>query len=239
MDDLITKGFAGKVKPSQSDNEGHVGYIPHHGVYHPQKPEKIRVVFDCSSRYKGESLNYYLLQGSDLTNFVGAEGEFSKAMSELDFDRIRQYLLEQNCDFVQFKMNVPSASHMGDVWEKQIRSVRNILSTLLCQLGTQLADESLRTLMSEATSIVNSRPLTLENLNDLLSVEPLTPHHLLTMKSAVFLPPPGNFMKNDVHSRKRWRRVQFLVNEFWSRWRIFSLDKNGSLRSEIYLLVTL
>ncbi|VDI06964.1 Hypothetical predicted protein [Mytilus galloprovincialis] len=153
------------------------------------------------------------------TNFVGAEGEFTKAMSELDFDRIRQYLLEQNCDFVQFKMNVPSASHMGGVWERQIRSVRNILSTLLCQLGTQLDDESLRTLMSEATAIVNSRPLTLENLNDPLSVEPLTPNHLLTMKSKVFLPPPGNFMKNDVYSRKRWRRVQFLANEFWSRWR--------------------
>ena len=73
--------------------------------------------------------------------------------------------------------------------------------------------------MSEATAIVNSRPLTLENLNDPLSVEPLTPNHLLTMKSKVFLPPPGNFMKNDVSSRKRWRRVQFLANEFWSRWR--------------------
>lgn len=153
------------------------------------------------------------------TNFVGTETEFRNAMSELDFDQIRQYLLDGNCDFVQFKMNVPSASHMGGIWERQIRTVRNILSTLLSQLGTQLDDESLRTLMAETTAIVNSRPLTVENLNDPLSLEPLTPNHILTMKTNVILPPPGQFMRNDIYSRKRWRRVQFLVNEFWNRWR--------------------
>ena len=26
-------------------------------------------------------------------------------------------------------------------------------------------------------------------------------------------------MKQDVYSRKRWRRVQFLANQFWCRWR--------------------
>ena len=27
------------------------------GVYHPQKPDKIRVVFDCTATFDGESLN--------------------------------------------------------------------------------------------------------------------------------------------------------------------------------------
>ena len=79
---------------------------------------------------------------------------------------------------------------MGGVWERQIRSVRNIISTLLSQLGTQLDDESLRTFMCEAAGIVNSRPLTPGSLNDPLSDEPLTPNHLLTMKSKIVLPPP-------------------------------------------------
>ena len=43
-------------------------YIPHQGVYHPRKPEKIRVVFDCSAKYEGTALNDHLLTGPDLTN---------------------------------------------------------------------------------------------------------------------------------------------------------------------------
>lgn len=54
---------------SSSDAEQrNVWYILHHGVYHPKKPTKIRVVFDCAAEFKGESLNKHLLQGPDLTN---------------------------------------------------------------------------------------------------------------------------------------------------------------------------
>ena len=56
MTDVIAKGYAEKV-PSHSAEEGKVWYIPHHGVYHPKKPGKIRVVFDCSSRFHGTSIN--------------------------------------------------------------------------------------------------------------------------------------------------------------------------------------
>jgi hypothetical protein len=37
-------------------------------MYHPQKLDKLRAVFDCSACYHGESLNNHLLQGPDLTN---------------------------------------------------------------------------------------------------------------------------------------------------------------------------
>ncbi|XP_068759701.1 uncharacterized protein [Montipora capricornis] len=36
---------------------GKAWYIPHHGVYHPRKPGKIRVVFYCSAKFNGVSLN--------------------------------------------------------------------------------------------------------------------------------------------------------------------------------------
>lgn len=153
------------------------------------------------------------------TNFVGAERELREAYSEMDSDKIRQFLNNEGCDYMQFKMNVPSASHMGGVWERQIRTVRNVLTSLMKDCGTHLDDESLRTFMCEAAAIVNSRPLTLENLNDPLSAEPLTPNHLLTMKSNIILPPPGNFQGTDIYCRKRWRRVQYLANQFWSRWK--------------------
>lgn len=153
------------------------------------------------------------------TNFIGAARELREAVSEMDDNRVCQYLLENGCDYAVFKTNVPSASHMGGVWERQIRSVRNVLNALMYQHGSQIDDEGLRTFMCEAAAVVNSRPLTVENLNDPLSLEPLTPNHLLTMKTKIVLPPPGEFQKSDLYSRKRWRRVQYLADEFWSRWR--------------------
>ena len=65
---------------NDNDNDnGRIWYIPHHGVYHPKKPGKIRVVFDASAEFKGESLNKHLLQGPDLTNsLTGALCRFRK-----------------------------------------------------------------------------------------------------------------------------------------------------------------
>ncbi|CAB4026326.1 Hypothetical predicted protein, partial [Paramuricea clavata] len=96
-------------------------------------------------------------------------------------------------------MNVPHASHMGGVWERQIRTVRSVISALMTELGDQLDDETLRTLFTEAENIVNSRPLTAD-VSDPDSPEPITPMQLLTLKSKVVLPPPGQFSRPDVYS---------------------------------------
>ena len=159
------------------------------------------------------------LRSDNGTNFVGARRELKEALQEMDESRIKEELLKSQCDWIKFEMNVPAASHMGGIWERQIRTVRSILSSLLSNNGTQLDDESLRTLMCEAEAIVNSRPLTTNHLSDPDSPEPLTPNHLLTMKSKVLLSPPGKFEPADMYARKRWRRVQHLANEFWTRWR--------------------
>ena len=43
------------------------------------------------------------------TNFVGAKKELKEALGELDRDKIGKELLQNNCDWFCFKMNVPSA----------------------------------------------------------------------------------------------------------------------------------
>ena len=153
------------------------------------------------------------------TNLVGAKNELQKALSMMDQSRIQHFLSERNCDWIEFQFNVPSASHMGGVWERQIRTARNVLSVLLDQCGSQLNEESLQTFMTEVEAVVNSRPLTVENITSPDALEPLTPNHLLTGKSRVVLPPPGEFQHADLYLRKRWRRVQHLANEFWARWK--------------------
>ena len=60
--------------------------------------------------------------------------------------------------------------------------------------------------------------------SDQNDADPLTPNHILTMRSSITLPPPGYFQRLDIYQRKRWRRVQHLANIFWSR----SLEKGIS-----------
>ena len=69
LEEVISEGFAEKVPPDVlKRSDGIVWFIPHHGVYHHKKPEKICVVFDCSAQFQGTSLNNELFQGPDLTN---------------------------------------------------------------------------------------------------------------------------------------------------------------------------
>ena len=101
------------------------------------------------------------------TNFVGANNQLNRELASMTNGKVAQFLLDNNCDF---KFNVPSASHMGGVWERQIRTVRSVLVPMLEKSGSQLDDESLRTLLSEVMCIVNSRPLSVNDLCNGLAV---------------------------------------------------------------------
>ena len=69
MLEYFHKGHAEKVPEDElGKNNGKIWYLPHHPVKHQLKPEKVRVVFDCAAKYKGQSLNMQLLQGPDLAN---------------------------------------------------------------------------------------------------------------------------------------------------------------------------
>ena len=104
--------------------------------------------------------------------------------------------------------------HMGGIWECQICPARNILEGLLRTHSLSLNNESLRTLMTEVELIVNSRPLTVETLNDASSPTPTSPSNLLTLKSSVVMLPPGEFSPPDLYSKKRWCHVQHSAEEF-------------------------
>ena len=98
--------------------------------------------------------------------------------------------------------------------------MRNVLTALFSNHGSQLGDESLVTFMTEAEAIANCRPLTVDDLTSPECLQPLSPSQLLTLKSSVVLLPPGSFQQADLYSKKRWRRVQYLANEFWVKWKI-------------------
>ena len=159
-----------------------------------------------------------LIRCDNGTNFVGANQELCQAMKTIQSDSLRNFTLENNCD-IEFRTNPPSASHMGGAWERLIRVVRSVLSGILDQHSTRLDDCSLSTFLYEAAAIINTRPLSLEHVTDPDHPEPLTPNHLLTGKSKIVLPPPGEFNQGDVYSLKRWRCVQYMADQFWTRWK--------------------
>lgn len=102
MEEMINRGDA---EPAPATLNGETEwYLPHHGVYHPRKPEKLRVVFDCSAKFCGVSLNDTLLTGPDLISpLVGVLCHFRKEAVAIicDIERMfHQFLVtpeSRNC----------------------------------------------------------------------------------------------------------------------------------------------
>ena len=106
MSDLIDKGYARKC--DKKGTEGKTWYVPHHAVFHPRKG-KIRVVFDCSSQYKGTSINQNLLSGPDLTNqLVGVLHRFR-------FEPVA-FMADIQAMFYQVRVPENQRSHLRYLW---------------------------------------------------------------------------------------------------------------------------
>ncbi len=152
------------------------------------------------------------IRSNNGTNFTGSNRELNKAMCQWNqSNKVHSFLLQRE---MKWLFNPPAASHMGGVWERAIRSVRKVLNALLKE--QTLDDEGLQTLLCEAESIINGRPLTKVS-DDPRDYHALTPNHLLLLRPNQCLP-PGLFNKNDQYSSRRWRQVQYLADIFWKRW---------------------
>lgn len=115
---------------------------------------------------------------------------------------------------IKWIINTPAASHHGGVWERQIRTVRKILNSVLKL--QPLDDEGLQTIMCEVEAIINNRPIT-KTSDDLNDLEALTPNHLLLLKTQPSIP-SGIFTKDDQYARRHWKQVQYMADLFWTRW---------------------
>ena len=80
---------------------------------------------NCLRRFLTRRGNIKHLYSDNATNFVGSERVLNDNWNET---RIRQYLRPQK---IEWSFNCPSASHTGGVWERMIRSVREILLTVM------------------------------------------------------------------------------------------------------------
>ena len=147
------------------------------------------------------------------TNFLGASAELKEMIASLNQKQIEDFATRVN---FQWRFNPPAAPHMGGVWERIVRSVKQVLTGLM--QDRVLTDPQLYTLLTEVESILNTRPLTRAS-DDVNDLEPLTPNHILLGRHRNWLYVTENIEEKDISSRKHWRQVQALAELFWKRWK--------------------
>ena len=72
--------------------------------------------------------NVRVLYSDNGTNFVGCANELKKAYQEMDNEMVQSFTQSLGGDL---DGGMWVASHMGGIWERQIRSAHAILSSLL------------------------------------------------------------------------------------------------------------
>ena len=143
-------------------------------------------------------------------NCVKANSELSKGISEWNQAMIEENLQQKH---IQWKFNPPYSSHIGGIWERQIRTIRKVLiATLDVQLVT---DDVFHTVLVLAEEIINRRPIT-KISDDPRDPSVLRPCDLLNMSHRDGSPTFQTFSA-DVY-RKSWNQVQYLTDLFWTKW---------------------
>jgi hypothetical protein len=162
MDDMVRKGYAAPVSQRSKVTVGRLWYLPHFCVRNPQKPGKIRSVFDAASKFKGVSLNDCLLKGSDLLcDLVGVLFKF------------RQYAVAIGADiremFLQVRMREEDRSAQRYIWrgmdrdkepqeyEMLVMTFGSACSPYCAQLVKNLNAEEVRSSYPEAYEAITKR----------------------------------------------------------------------------------
>ncbi|XP_062716205.1 uncharacterized protein LOC134291874 [Aedes albopictus] len=157
---------------------------------------------------RGSPLEIYSDNG---TNFVGASREL--------LDEINRIYTDLGSTFTngntQWRFNPPAAPHMGGCWERMVRSVKSALRAI--PIERKLDDESFATVLAEAESMVNSRPLTFIPL-ETADQESLTPNHFLLLSSNGVREPEKYPTDVGTALRSSWNMVKHTLDNFWRRW---------------------
>lgn len=153
--------------------------------------------------------------------FIARRGRCHKVFSDCgtNFVASSKYLKEifthvSEKESIEWHFNPPSAPHMGGLWERSIRSVKDHLVRLV---GLQiLTFEELYTVFVQIEAVLNSRPLTVIS-TDPNDLNALTPGHFLTLEPLTALPDPDT-TELPLNRLTRYQLLLRIHRDFWKRW---------------------
>ncbi|XP_067303718.1 uncharacterized protein [Pseudorasbora parva] len=155
---------------------------------------------------RGTPAELYSDQG---TNFKAGEKELRESFKSMSSD-LQRLLAKQK---IAFRFNPPAAPHFGGTWEREIRSVKTALYTVI---GVQpISEEVLQTTLLEVEAILNTKPLGYTS-SSVADVDAVTPNVLLMGRLDGALPSVV-YPKSEGLSRRRWRHCQVIADHFWAR----------------------
>lgn len=146
------------------------------------------------------------------TNFVGGARVLKADFDQSQIDRALAELTAN--DGITWHFIPPGSPHFGGLWEAGVKATKHHLRRVL--VNTILTYEELSTVINQIEAVLNSRPL--EPMSaDPNDLEVLTPGHFLIGRPLNSVPEPS-ILSNNVNRLDRWQRVQYVTQQFWSRW---------------------
>ena len=150
------------------------------------------------------------------TNFVGAERELRDTLKNINKDKVK-YVLNEND--INWKFNPPSSLWMDSAMELLVNITKKNLKTIMADrtVNKQLFGEMRKIIfLTEVKSIVNSGPLT-ASTDHIQDVIPFTSNYFLIGQSS----PRDQFVnvsEKIVNSHTKWKAAQAMTNLILKRW---------------------
>ncbi|KAG1650917.1 Hydroxysteroid dehydrogenase-like protein 2 [Nymphon striatum] len=145
-------------------------------------------------------------------NFKRGQKELQAELHKLNSEGLTQKLANAN---IEFSYIPPYSSHFGGVYERQIRTVRQVLQSMLFDQQFKVTDDVMNTFFCQVEAIVNTRPIS--PLHNRSNDEPaLRPIDFLVPKCSIASLPIDASTVNCY--TKAWKRVHAMLDCFWRRW---------------------
>jgi len=150
------------------------------------------------------------------SNFVGAREEIRELEALLGSRESRQstsHFAQRNG--IRWHNIPPRAPHFGGLWEAAVKTMKTLLKKNLTP--HLLRFDELYTLLTEAESILNSRPLTPIRQDEVSQGLVITAGHFLIGRP-LRAPPTQEPPSGIITSLRRWRLVARLKDDLWKMW---------------------